>query len=200
MDKCSERQYGESLSEIAPDHVERYRFAATKLARYDRVLDAACGCGYGSSILHDAGCMVDGIDASSSAITFAEEFYPGPTYRIMKIEAGAFPRKWYDAVVSFETIEHLRDPLHALQLFKDRTDGLIVSTPNEELYPFMAQNFEGDEHPHIRHYTPQELEDLLNSAGFKVEAKFHQKNKSTEGCKVEEGTEGKFLVYVCGSR
>jgi len=192
-----ERQWSTTLDGIRKDHVERYRFAATKLARYDRVLDAACGCGYGSSILQDAGCIVDGIDAHPGAITFAEESYPGPTYRIGKIEAGVFPRKHYDAIVSFETIEHLRDPLHALQVFRERADRLIVSTPNEELYPFTAQNFAGEEYPHIRHYTPAEFVDLLASAGFVAESKHCQKTKQSS---VEDGTEGMFLVYVCGSR
>ena len=190
------RQYGKTLEDIRTDHVERYRFAASLLKTNDRILDAACGCGYGSSILTAAGCLVDGIDASPDAISYAEEHWPGPRYRIQKIESGVFPRKWYDTIISFETLEHLKDPLHALQTFKQKTDRLIASVPNEEHYKFDSAKFIFDEYPHFRHYTPFEFECLLNSAGFVVESRHHQKNKMSS---VEEGTEGMFMIYICGS-
>ena len=191
-----ERQMSPTLDGIRKDHVERYRFAASILPAFSRVLDAASGCGYGSSILLAAGCHVDGIDASQQAIDYANEHYGGPRYLHGKIETAKFMRKWYDAVVSFETLEHLKDPLHALLKFKDVTDKIICSVPNEEQYPFNPKNFEGEEFPHLRHYTPEEFEGLLNAAGFIVESKHSQKDKQSP---VTDGTNGMFLIYV-GSR
>jgi 2-polyprenyl-3-methyl-5-hydroxy-6-metoxy-1,4-benzoquinol methylase len=64
------RQWGETVSEIKTDHVKRYELAA-KYAK-GRVLDAACGCGYGSSILYAMGTEVVAVDASADAIGWAE--------------------------------------------------------------------------------------------------------------------------------
>ncbi len=72
------RQYGTSLDQIRLDHINRYKFAASILT--GDVLDAACGIGYGSRILHDAGCNVTGIDISDKAIQSARKHYPGPQY------------------------------------------------------------------------------------------------------------------------
>jgi hypothetical protein len=63
------------------------------------------------------------------------------------------------------------------------------------LYPFVAANFANDDSPHFRHYTPKEFEQLLEEAGFAVQMKLCQKSKQEP--EVVEGTNGRFLVYVC---
>lgn len=187
------RQYGQ-LEEIRKDHVNRYNFAANLIPKQSRVLDAAGGCGYGSKIIHDSGSRVCGVDISRDAIAYAEANYSGPGYIVGSI----LDKPWvgvFDAIVSFETIEHLAEPEKALKLFRDSVDGLFIcSVPNEKLYPFAAENFAGDEYPHLRHYTPRELDSALESADFKILDRLCQRTKKSE---VEEGVDGMFLVYVC---
>lgn len=176
---------------IRADHVNRYRFAANRLHEMS-VLDAACGVGYGSRMIYDAGNRVQAVDASLEAIEVATRVYPGPEYIHSRIENKPW-RGRFDATVSFETVEHLPDPESALKSFPG--DYLICSTPNELLYPFRAENFKGEEYPHLRHYTPDELTQLLTNSGWIVNERWCQKSKVGE---VEIGTEGIFLVYVCG--
>jgi 2-polyprenyl-3-methyl-5-hydroxy-6-metoxy-1,4-benzoquinol methylase len=154
---ASERQVSPSLSGIHLGHRERYKFACGRVS--GSVLDAACGCGYGSWMLHEAGCNVTGIDLEDEAILYASQHYPGPLYLpadVQRALLGAF-----DWVVSLETIEHVPDPSSALKNFRG-SKRLLISTPNEALYPFDPDKFKGDRFPHLRHYTPDSFERLLN--------------------------------------
>lgn len=181
------RQYG-SIEEIRPDHVKRYLFAASLIPKGSTVLDIACGCGYGSWILHKAGLEVTGVDISGEAISYAEKNYQGPKY----ICADALEVKGnWDAIVTFETLEHLDRPEILLANLKGK--GLVASVPNEEVMPFRAEHFAGDAYPHRRHYTPKEFDELLESTGHKVLRRYSQKDKRGE---IEEGTDGMFLIYA----
>ena len=183
-----ERQQAPTLSGIHPGHLERYFFAA-RMVR-GTVLDAACGCGYGSQIMQDSGAFVTGIDLEREAIEYARENYPGPEYILA--DAQKYQGS-YDWVVSLETVEHLPNPEKALACFRG-SRRLVVSSPNEERYPFKPESYKGDRFPHLRHYGPDELEALLTDAGWKVAGRFCQVEKVGP---VVPGTDGKFLVYVC---
>jgi 2-polyprenyl-3-methyl-5-hydroxy-6-metoxy-1,4-benzoquinol methylase len=187
------RQWGRTVSEINQDHVNRYRFAQ----RYatGRVLDAACGCGYGSKLLLEAASSVVGVDDSLDAIAWAHEFYRGPQYLKFRIEEAPWVGS-FDTIVSLETLEHMRDPKPALEAFRKSCSGVfIASVPNENLYPFKADTFANDDSPHFRHYTPEEFESLVEGVGFKVAGKFCQVSKQDP--EIVRGTEGRFLVFVC---
>jgi len=92
------------------EHLARYRWAA-RWATGQRVLDVACGTGYGSHILHKAGAkQVVGLDIHRPALDFALHRYPGPHY--VQADAMSLPIQngVFDVVVSIETLEHLSDP------------------------------------------------------------------------------------------
>jgi SAM-dependent methyltransferase len=180
------RQYG-SIDKIRPDHVNRYRFAAEML-RDQKVLDLACGCGYGAWILHQAGNDVTGVDIEPEAIAYARRFYQGPTYLC---QSGEETEGEFDALVSFETLEHLARPEVVLSI---KAPVVIASVPNEEQYPFIAERFAGDAYPHLRHYTPSEFQGLLNAYGFEVTEWFCQKDKQTGA--IVPGTDGMFLIAI----
>lgn len=173
------------------DHFNRYALAS----RYSsgRVLDAACGCGYGSKMLLETSLVVVGVDSNAQAIQWANEYFQGPYFIQGRIEDEPWNGK-FETVVSLETIEHLKDPKPALQAFRRACIGtLIASVPNEDRYPFSISNFEKDESPHYRHYRPQEFEDLLKECGFKVTEWFCQKDKRGD---IHSGTDGIFLIMV----
>lgn len=181
-----DRQYG-SLEAIRRDHTERYRFAAERIPKGSKVLDLACGCGYGSWILHEAGMEVTGADIEPEAISYAEKNYPGPAYACKRAEELSGT---YDALVTFETIEHIPDPGSVLKAVQAPL--VIASVPNEERYPFSKETFAGDKYPHLRHYTPDEFEELLRPRV--VTEWFCQKDKRGD---VVPGKDGMFLIAVC---
>ena len=164
-------------------------WAAGVLPPGAKVLDLACGCGYGSYLLHCAGLEVTSVDASLEAIEYAKEFYPGPKYLRQRAEdfSGEF-----EAFVSFETLEHLPDPASLLRSVNAQV--LIASVPNEEHYPFKRENFEGETYPHLRHYTPAEFESLLSDGGYTVVKMSCQKDKNGY---IFDGSDGIFMIALC---
>lgn len=68
-----ERQVAPDVSGIRRDHVARYEFVAGRLVPGSRVLDLACGVGYGAHILAKAGHKVIAVDASPEAIAIESE-------------------------------------------------------------------------------------------------------------------------------
>lgn len=182
------RQYAPTVDGITKDHIARYIFAAKKLPEGSRVLDLACGCGYGSWTLHTYGMKVTGIDIDPEAIEYAEKHYKGPEYKVSKAEDVS--GEW-DVVVSMETLEHLEHPEVVLNV---PAKMLMASVPNEEVYPFSPEKFSGDKYPHRRHYTPKEFEDLLNGCGYKVVSKYCQLSKADP--RIIEGTNGRVIIYI----
>lgn len=167
----AERQMETVLSDVRADHTARYHWAAQRLS--GRILDAACGCGYGSAILADAGLSVVAVDVSEDAIEHAAKHWsrPGIEWLCADVTAMTFPPA--DAAVSFETIEHLPSPLGFLQSLREAAPRLLASVPNEAVIPFAAKPYPF----HFRHYTRGELEELLRAAGWVVERWWGQKGK-----------------------
>jgi SAM-dependent methyltransferase len=184
-----ERQVAPDLEGIHLGHIRRYQFARDFVA--GKVLDAACGVGYGSRMLHDACCDVTGIDLEPEAIEYARKHYSGPRYEVGDVREYAGEFNW---IVSFETLEHLPDPERMLKNFRLIGDFLVVSTPNQTYYPFRKESYEGDTYPHHRHYTFDELGALLRATQWTVEGEFCQPRKDSE---VVPGGKGMFLVFVC---
>lgn len=120
------------------DHVARYRWAQP-LAQSRSVLDVACGTGYGTALLAQAGATrIVGVDLNRGAIESARrragdlaEFALGDLYELPFADAE------FDLVVCFETIEHVSDPRLALGELRRvlSPDGILaISTPNRDVY------------------------------------------------------------------
>jgi SAM-dependent methyltransferase len=148
-------------AEIDAFHLKRYEFA-TRFVVGKRVLDAACGIGYGSAMLKEAGATyVLGVDIAAEAVQTAEDLYvtPGVEFRRMSclVVDGC-----YDVVVSLETIEHLADgPAWCRRIASLlASDGVaVISTPIRKPGKTI------DEPPanpyHIREWTADEFRHLL---------------------------------------
>lgn len=151
-------------------HASRYLFAAP-MTRGRRVLDIACGTGYGLEILAAEARVVVGVDADWDAVRTAVHGTHAP--RAVVLGDGArlpFPTATFDAITSFETLEHLerRDGFLGELARVLRPGGVcILSTPNANY----TQPVDGrPRNPFHRHeYTPQELRDALGRRFASVE-------------------------------
>jgi SAM-dependent methyltransferase len=125
----------------ATEHVHRYQLAAS-LLEGSRVLDLACGSGYGSRILRSRAASVTGVDNDAVTIETAQaavggqdgiEFVPADaTEFLMAAGTGDF-----DAIVCFEGLEHFPDPapaLDALERFARAGVKLVFSVPNSKAF------------------------------------------------------------------
>ena len=139
LDFTGERFTPECVREIWYEHWHRYAFAR-ELARGKRVLDAACGEGYGSALLAQTASEVLGVDIADAAIAHARARYAN--LQNLRFEQGdctalTLPAASADLVVSFETLEHVAAQEALIAGFA-RTlapDGiLIVSSPDKRTY------------------------------------------------------------------
>ncbi len=151
-----ERQSVEPGSVWWTVHVARYRHALD-FVEGKRVLDIACGTGYGLSMLRERAREVVGVDVDVTAITDAK------TWAHADVLLGdgrklPFRNACFDAVVSFETIEHVDDRYRFVsEISRVLTDSgiLILSTPNAN----HTKPIDGKpRNPfHVHEYKPQEL-------------------------------------------
>jgi SAM-dependent methyltransferase len=141
-------------------HLAVYEWIAARV-RGRRVVDLACGEGYGSAVLARSAASVVGVDANPEAFAHARAKYTGErvTFERTMVEL------WQgdvDCVVFLQTIEHILDPDAML----DRIRGLIgprgvayVSTPN--VLTLAPKGAERSGNPwHMREYRPQEYRAL----------------------------------------
>ena len=147
------------------EHWHRYAFVAS-LVRGQRVLDAACGEGYGSFLLARAAAHVTGIDISADAVAHARQRYPAGNLAFAEgsVTALPLPDACVDVVVSFETIEHLSPQREMLAEFRrvlTPSGVLVISSPNRPVY---NEAGEVENHFHVGELDRAELKALLDPA------------------------------------
>lgn len=127
--------------EIVYEHVHRYAFARA-LVKGRRVLDAACGEGYGSALLAAEAASVTGIDIDAPTIANARDRYAtigNLTFVDASVTCLPLADASVDVVVSFETIEHLpaaEQPRMLAEFARVLAPGgvLVLSAPNRIEY------------------------------------------------------------------
>jgi SAM-dependent methyltransferase len=157
-----ERQIGRKQEDIAINHRARYEWAAKLLCRHlpmkSHVLDAACGCGYGSEILAQHGFLVTAYDKSDEAAKWQKQFdHPHVNFIQDDVFGAVEFGQTYDAVVSIEIIEHLTDAPAWISKLLIAAPLLVGTVPNELIVPFNPKK-----HPfHHRHYTRDQVLELF---------------------------------------
>lgn len=157
------------------EHEQRYRFFAERFVGLD-VLDAACGVGYGSVLIAGAGAKsAVGIDIDPQTVAYARQHFAHPRVAFAEVSAEQLTKlsQTFDVVVSFETVEHLREPA---RFFAEvhrvlRPGGLFIcSTPNRD--------FAGKEDKNANPYHLSEMSFAEFSAAFaehfRIEEQYHQ--------------------------
>ncbi|HEB88561.1 MAG TPA: methyltransferase domain-containing protein [Deltaproteobacteria bacterium] len=137
-------------------HLGRYEWAVRVLEAQPsrgRVLDCACGVGYGSRKLAEIFDRVEAVDIDEQAIEMAIERYADPRIEWSAMDAAYLRSKYqpesFDAIVSMQTIESIEDDqkflddLHAIL----RPGGiLLIDTPLRKFRVDCPEN------PHHRRY------------------------------------------------
>ena len=150
--------------EIWIEHWHRYHFAA-RWAVGKRVLDVACGEGYGSALLAKRAAHVTGIDVAEAAVAHARGAYgtqPNLEFATASCTQLPLAPQSVDVVVSFETVEHIESQEEFLaEVDRVLVPGgtFILSCPNKVEYSDKrdyANEF------HVKELYRDELEALVS--------------------------------------
>lgn len=192
--KAGERQVSPTLDGIRRDHVARYEFAAKRIQPGSRVIDFACGVGYGARILADAGHTVRAYDKDNEALDYAARHYWDSKIHFEKRDAERYtPLPEAAAAVCFETVEHLEDPRPLLKAMRHAAPMLIASVPHEDIMPWRRPDGATTAF-HFRHYTRAQFTALLSECGWTVIEWHGQAGPESE---VEPDIDGRTLIAVC---
>ena len=148
---------------IGYEHLHRYAYA-TQFVQNKRVLDLACGEGYGSYLLAKTAKSVAGIDIDNNSIKHARNKYikQNLEFRVGSItEIPIDGERLFDVAVCFEALEHIEDHQKLLSEVKRllTPEGVfIVSTPNKTVYSDEPQ-FNNPFHVHELYFD--EFRELL---------------------------------------
>lgn len=152
-------------------HLAVYEWIAARVGGA-RVLDMACGEGYGSDLLASRAASVVGVDANPEAHEHARARYVRDNLRFERgmVENYGDPGS-FDAVVFLQTIEHVIDPQAVLEHMRSllAPDGaLYVSTPN--VLTLAPPGAEKSGNPwHLREYRAADFRALAESVFASVQ-------------------------------
>jgi 2-polyprenyl-3-methyl-5-hydroxy-6-metoxy-1,4-benzoquinol methylase len=145
-------------------HLVVYEWIAAQLGGR-RVVDMACGEGYGSDALARAGAAaVVGVDANPEAHEHARLRYVRDNLRFVRTMVETYDEPC-DAVVFLQTIEHVQDPGAVLARFKalvERGGTVFVSTPNVLTLAPPGEARSGNPW-HVYEYRPEEFHALCRA-------------------------------------
>ena len=153
LDFSDETKYSSIEASI---HLNRY-LSAKRFVKDKKVLDVACGEGYGSYLIKRWGAAeVVGVDISKEALAVAEKKFSckGVTFINHTAEELPFDDGTFDVVVSYETIEHLDYPEKFLKEIKRVAKSnatIIVTCPNDPYYYSSQEDYSNPYHK--RKYT-----------------------------------------------
>jgi SAM-dependent methyltransferase len=139
-------------------HLFGYRDFAARVDPGARVLDLACGDGYGSAVLAARGCTTIGLDLDGPLLAESARKYRGATFVAGSALRLPFADESFDAVGALQVIEHLvetDDLLREIARVLRPGGSLYVTTPNIDKLPATASK-EFNPH-HLRDFTPAEL-------------------------------------------
>jgi 2-polyprenyl-3-methyl-5-hydroxy-6-metoxy-1,4-benzoquinol methylase len=141
-------------------HLAVYEWISARV-RGRRVVDLACGEGYGSAVLARTAASVVGVDANPDAFAHARAKYAGGNLRFERNMVELWTGDVH-CVVFLQTIEHVQDPdglLHHIRELIGPDGVAYVSTPN--VLTLAPKGAERSGNPwHVREYRPEEYRAL----------------------------------------
>jgi 2-polyprenyl-3-methyl-5-hydroxy-6-metoxy-1,4-benzoquinol methylase len=164
-----------------------YEWIAARV-RGQRVVDMACGEGYGSHVLAQSAGTVVGVDANPEAHDHARLRYRRPNLRFERDLVDTFAEPC-DAVVFLQTIEHIEEPGATLDHFASMLSPggtAYVSTPN--VLTLAPEGAEKSGNPwHVREYRVEEFRALCEDhfARVQILGLFHARKLRTHQVAIE---------------
>ncbi len=201
----SERQLDDTNNPWWGEHLHRYEVAANLLPKKDsELLDIACGSGFGSNYLAKLGHKVIGADLSEDTIKDCIGKFDNKeiSFRVIDGTKMDFDDHVFDAVISFETIEHTTQYQQMLNEFKRvvKKDGLIIiSTPN-----FLINSPGGKllNPYHTQEWIYEDLLELLNStfSSVKIFGQEYSRYKNKHSFRYKAAKLIELFLYCRGIR
>ncbi|HVS29511.1 MAG TPA: class I SAM-dependent methyltransferase [Solirubrobacteraceae bacterium] len=150
-------------------HLAVYQWIAERVPG-QRVIDLACGEGYGSDVLARRAAAVVGVDANPDAHEHARARYERPSLRFERALVETFAEPC-DAIVFLQTIEHVERPGAVLDHFASLlapAGTAYVSTPN--VVTLAPEGAERSGNPwHLREYRLEQFRALCEASFGHVE-------------------------------
>lgn len=157
----------------------------------DKLLDYSCAWGALGNIAKLAGCIPNGIELQPEGAAYSLKSWGGDSIVHMgPIETAPFCKNEFKYITSFETLEHVFDPIRILKNMKMllKQDGVIaISVPSADYFEFkywvyrkqpfnawMRKQFPGNMtnrvlcHNHINAFSLNSVKLMLEKAGLRV--------------------------------
>ena len=156
------------MSECAPTpiHLRRLICREARKLSSQSILDVGCGNGILLSVLQKEfpHARLSGADISSIAVSRAQSKWRNIPFHVLDIQKEYLDQQ-YDLITLAEVIEHVEEPLASMVNLRRMCSGhLILTTPTGPRLPTDLAFY------HLRHFTPEELKQLAEDAGFEVVA------------------------------
>jgi 2-polyprenyl-3-methyl-5-hydroxy-6-metoxy-1,4-benzoquinol methylase len=136
LNKTSSSSKGVRATHIYSNMLDQMRYIhSLEYAKDKKVVDIACGVGWGAFLLSKTAKEVIGVDLSEIAINTSRKYYNAQniTYVCDYLHQVGINDSDIDLITSFETIEHIEEPKLLIKEFHRilKKDGfLLLSTPN----------------------------------------------------------------------
>jgi len=153
-------------------HIFVYQEVKAQLETSDRILEVGFGEGYGAKILSESCREIIAIDVEKDAVSYAQNKYGGDKCRFLWYDGSIIPfdNAGFDAVVSFQVIEHIQDDkLFVAEICRVLKNGgrFYITTPNRETRLKPGQK------PwnrfHVREYANSQLAETLRESFEQVD-------------------------------
>lgn len=144
-----------------------------------RLLEIGCASGAYLQLMQQRGWEAEGIEVSPDAAAWAQA--QGLKVRQSTLETAEGPGQTFDLITAWMAIEHLHDPVRALERLRTWTrpgGWLAFSIPNAASLEFrvFGEHWCALHLPcHLFHFTPATMGRLLARTGWKMERILHQR-------------------------
>ena len=151
-----------------------------KLPDYSKILDVGCGSGFSmeESIPKGKKFEIHGVDVTEEVITYAKSKRPQFNFKLAYGEELPYENNSFNAILSLDVIEHLTDPIKALEEKKRVLcdDGFIVILVVKEHHPLFRiiwwvwLKFKGGvwHEAHLHIFDEKLLNEMVDRAGLKI--------------------------------
>ncbi|HSX48994.1 MAG TPA: class I SAM-dependent methyltransferase [Candidatus Saccharimonadales bacterium] len=151
----------------------------TKGKNFKNILDVGCASGRMANEISKIfpNAKMTGVDAYGKAIEYGKKTYPNIKFRVADAHKLPFKANSFDLVICYEVIEHLTNPLKALQEMKRvlKKDGLAIITMDSgnilfRIVWWVSENTISSvwQNAHLHPFKHTELEKVIKKSGLKI--------------------------------